>query len=491
MNPFKKIATETVMYGMSTMLPRFLNWLMVSYFTRVFSENAFGVVVNIYAWVAILLALLTYGMETSFFRYATKHKEDESIVYSTSMISLFVTSALFSLLMIFFDQSVASFMGFPEHPEFIRWFGLIIGIDAFTSIPFAWLRLKNRPIRFFAIKLISVVVTIFFTIFFVSFCPPIYHAHPHGLIRLIYSPNIGVGYVFISNLLGSIATLVVLWPEMKVVKFKFDKALFAQMIHYGFPILFLSLAMMINQNFDKIILKSLLPKGVDVLAQTGIYGANYRLGVIMVLFTQAFRYSFEPFFFSQKQGEKSNQLYADIMKYFVIFGLFIFLGTMCYIDIVKVAIGKSFREGLKIVPLVLLGNLFSGIAYNLSLWYKLTDRTRYGAYVALIGCGVTIVCNVTLIPLIGYMGAAITCFLCFFAMALTSYTWGQKYFPIPYNLKRMGFYFFESIILYAITRIIHPHNLVLDLIWNTILLGVFIYSVYVKEKGGIMQLIKK
>ncbi|MDP4204565.1 MAG: oligosaccharide flippase family protein [Bacteroidota bacterium] len=491
MNPFKKIATETVMYGMSTMLPRFLNWLMVSYFTRVFSENAFGVVVNIYAWVAILLALLTYGMETSFFRFATRDKRDEEKVYATSMITLFASSFLFSLLMVVFDQPIASFMGFADHPEFIRWFGLIIGIDAFTSIPFAWLRLKNRPIRFFAIKLISVVVTIFFTVFFVSICPSILKGNPNSIVRYIYSPQIGVGYVFISNLLGSIATIFALWPEMKKVKFTFDKDLFVKMIGYGFPILILSLAMMINQNLDKIILKSLLPKGVDVLAQTGIYGANYRLGVIMVLFTQAFRYSFEPFFFSQQQGEKSNKLYADIMKYFVLFGLFIFLSTMCYIDVIKRVIGEHFREGLKVVPLVLLGNLFSGIAYNLSLWYKLSDRTRYGAYVALLGSAVTIVFNILLVPFIGYMGAAITGFLCFFVMALTSYTWGQKYYPIPYDLRRMGFYFVVSIGLYIISTIVHPHGIILNFLWNTLLMGLFLYTVYVKEKSGILKLLKK
>jgi len=491
LSTYKRLAGDTVIYGVSSILGRILNWCLVPYYTRMFLPGEYGVVTNMYAYVAFLLVLLSYGMETSYFRYASKHKKPGE-VYSTSVIALFFTSVSFVLLASVFRHEIASLIHYPNHPEYILWFAIILGIDAFTAIPFARLRLKNRPVKFAAIKFVFIGVNIAFNLFFISLCPKLLQNNPDSFIKYIYLPEIGVGYVFISNLLASVITLLLLLPEIFSISFRFNKQLLKQMLSYGFPILIVGLTGMVNQNVDKVLLPFLLPKDQDPMFQLGIYGANYKLAVLMNMFIQAFRYAFEPFFFARSASKNDPKVYATVMKYFVIFGLMIFLGMVLYIDVIKtVAIGSKYYEGIKVVPIVLMANLFFGIYFTLSLWYKLTDKTRYGAYMALVGAAITLAINFLLIPVMGYMASAIAVFTCFLVMVILSYFLGQKFYPVPYDLKRIGSYFLVALVLFSLSFYTNHLNVFLKYTVHTIFIGVFLLVVFKFEKQELKGLLKK
>lgn len=490
MNSFKKLAGDTAIYGASSIVGRFLNWWLVPYYSFMFLPGEYGVVTNMYAYVAFLLVLLTYGMETSYFRFASKSEEPEK-VYSTSLISLFFTTASFVLLASVFRHEIARFIHYPDHPEYILWFALILGIDAFTAIPFARLRLNNRPLKFALVKFVFIGCNIAFNIFFISLCPKLIESHPDSFLRFIYSEEIGVGYVFISNLLSSVVTLIILLPEIFRITFVFDRQLLNKMLSYGFPILIVGLTGMVNQNIDKVLIPFLIPESDDPMFQLGVYGANYKLAVLMNMFIQAFRYAFEPFFFAQGGSKDDPKMYATVMKYFVLFGLLIFLGMMLYIDVVKVIIAPEYHVGLKILPLVLMANLFFGIYFTLSLWYKLTDKTRYGAYMALIGAGITLALNFILIPKMGYMGSAVAVFVCFFVMMIISYLLGQKFYPVPYDLKKIGMYFMVALVVYCASVFTRELSNFPKYLLNTLLIGLFLASVYISERNELMKLFRK
>lgn len=489
MNPFKKLAGDTAIYGVSSIVGRFLNWWLVPYYSFLFLPQEYAVVTNLYAYVAFFLVLLTYGMETSFFRYASKSENPEK-VYSTSLISLFFTTVIFVLFAASFKEKIAALIQYPEHPEYILWFAIILGIDAFTSIPFARLRLNNRPIKFASVKLVFIAFNIGFNLFFLSLCPRLLEHNPGSFVRHIYSSEIGVGYVFISNLLASAITFVLLLPEIFRVSLQFDKKLLKQMLNYAFPILIVGLAGVVNQNIDKILIPFLVSEDKDPMFQLGVYGANFKLAVLMNMFIQAFRYAFEPFFFSHSGAKNDKQVYATIMKYFVIFGLLIFLGMILYIDIIKIIIDKEYHSGLKVIPLVLMANLFFGIYFALSLWYKLKDMTRYGAYIALIGAAITLGLNILLIPVMGYMGSAIAIFVCFLVMMIISYIYGQKYYPIPYNLKRIALYFAFAAVIYLFSLFTSTQNTLIKYGLHTLFLLIFIFSVFRLEKNELGALFK-
>jgi O-antigen/teichoic acid export membrane protein len=489
LNPFKKLASDTAIYGTSSILGRILNWCLAPYYSFIFAPEIFAVFTNLYAYVAFFLVLLTYGIETSFFRYASKSENPEKI-YSTSLISLFFTSISFIILVVVFREEIASLLNYSDHPEYILWFGIILGIDAFISIPFARLRLNNRPIRFAALKFINIGATIFFNLFFLTICPSILKNNPESFLSVIYNPSIGVGYVFIANLMASVLTLFMLLPDIFKISLQFDKRILIQMLSYGFPILLVGLAGAINQSIDKTLLPFLISEDQNPMQQLGIYGANFKLAVLMNMFIQAFRYAFEPFFFSQAASKNDPKIYATIMKYFVIFGLLIFLGMVLFIDLIKFVIDAEYHEGLKIVPLVLMANLFFGIYFALSLWYKLTDKTRYGAYIAIIGSVITISLNILLIPIYGYVGSAITIFVCFFTMMVLSYFLGQKHYPIPYDLKRIGIYFLLATSLFVLSFISTNYAPPIKYFLHTTFIGIFVFSVFKFEENELSRLFK-
>ncbi|MBW6459971.1 MAG: oligosaccharide flippase family protein [Bacteroidales bacterium] len=489
MNPLKKLAGQTLVYGMGTIVPRLLNYfLLTPFYTRVFITGEYGVITELYAYVAFLLVLLTYGMETAFFRFAEK-EPDTRKVFGTSVVSLFVTSSLFVLLVLLFNQPIADLIKYGDHKEYITWFAIIVALDAFTAIPFAYLRQRNKALRFSVIKIVNVLVNIGLNFFFLWLAPKMLANNPESWVRLIYDPTIGVGYAFIANLVASGITLLLLLPDLLRIRPSADTELLRRMLRYAFPLLIVGLAGMVNEVADKIIFKYLIivPDGVPdpeayAMGQLGIYGAAYKLSVLMTLFIQMFRYAAEPFFFAQVKEENAKKVYADVMKYFIIFGLFIFLGVTLFIDIVKYFIGPDYREGLFIVPIVLMANLLLGITFNLSIWYKLNDMTRYGAYIGLTGAAVTIIMNVLLVPKLSYLGAAIGHFSAYLVMVILSYIWGQKYYRIEYQLRRIGFYGLLAAGLFLVSYFMPFESKSISLAFNSLLFTIFLGIVVYKEK---------
>ena len=488
MNSFKKLAGDTAIYGMSSIVGRFINFWLVPYYSFVFLTAEYGIVTNLYAYSAFLLIILTYGMETGFFRFASV-KEDKDKAYSTALISLFATSAVFLFFVLSFSDAIAAWMDYPDHPEYIEWVAIIVVIDAITSIPFAKLRIESKALRFATFKFINIFLTIFLNVFFYSICPALLKNNPESWIKLVYSPEIGVGYVLIANLIASALSLILLLPDM-MVKLKLDRRLLKEMVWYSFPILIAGIGGMVPQNIDKILLPKLLPESQDPMSQLGIYGANFKLAVILNMFIQAFRYAFEPFFFSQVKSEDNKRGYAIILKYFVIFGLIIFLGICLYIDLIKVIVSEEYHSGLNVVPVVLMANLFLGIYYTLSLWYKLTDRTRFSAYFAIVAAVVSLAINILFVPKFGYMASAWAMLTSFVVMVALSYYFGQKYFPVNYPVKRIALYFFTALLLYFVSVVLNLAPSVFMYFIHTLLIGAFLVLVYLLEKKEILRFIR-
>lgn len=487
----KDLAGQTAIYGVSTILSRLLNYLLVPLQTYVFQEPAqYGVVGELYAWVSLFIVILTYGMETAFFRFSQNEIYKQK-TFPTVVISLFTTSLIFILLTTGFAQNIANWLQYPNHPEYVVWLGIIIGIDAFTSIFFASLRLQLRPVRFAAIKITNIIVNVLLNLFFLLLCPYLLKENiATGFVSAVYNPAIGVGYIFIANLIASIVTLILLFPELFKVKISFDFSLWKKMMIYGFPLLILSLAGIINETMDRVLLRRLSPPDI-AQAQVGIYSACYKISIMMTIFIQAFKYAAEPYFFNKSKDHDAKQTYSDVMSIFVMVCSLIFLGIMLYMDIVQFFVGPQYREGLAVVPILLLANLFLGIFYNLSIWYKLTDQTRFGAYISLIGAGITLLLNYLLIPVIGYMGSAWATFFCYFIMMVLSYLLGQKYYHVDYKVLRITLYILCAVLIYFISLLIPVENFTLKMIINTCLLISYVVIVYLADHKYISIIIKR
>jgi len=438
-NPIKRLAGETAIYGLSNIIGRVINFLLVPLYTRVFVPGEYGVVTEMYVYVAFLLIVLTYGMETALFRFSESDPDRKDTVFSTSLFTVLTSSSLFILLVVLFRQPIAEAMRYPDNVEYIVLLGSIVGLDALAAIPYARLRAQNRPWRFAITRLTGIAVNIVLVLFFLLLCPWLIDHGPERikpLIHAIYSPDIGVGYVFIANLAATIITLLMLVPVMRTASSSLDKALLKSMLIYALPLLVAGMAGWVNEALDKLLLKYMLPESI-ALQQVGIYGAVYKLAMMMTIFIQAFRFSAEPFFFAQASRQNARELFARVMNYFVIACLLIFLGIMLYMDIVKHFIGPRFHEGLAVVPILLLANMFLGIYWNLSIWYKLTAKTMYGAGFAIAGALITIVLNIWWIPIFGYHGSAWATLVCYFSLAGLSFLFGRKHYKIPYNLPRL------------------------------------------------------
>ncbi len=479
MNPLKKLLGQTAIYGLSSIVGRLLNYLLVPLYTRYFTTSEYGDVTLLYAYVAFLLIVLTYGMETAFFRFSQRHP-NKSAVYSTSLISLLISSVVFVVLMFSNAQSIADFLSFSSKPEYVQYFALILGLDALSAISFAKLREQNRAVRFASIRLFNIFVNIGLNLFFIVYCPLALSNNLLGaeFIQTIYSEDIGIGYIFIANLVASVLTLLLFVPEMVKSTWRFDVALWRKMMIYALPLMLAGLAGITNETIDRILLKHLLPADISA-SEIGLYSAFYKLSIIMTLFVQTFRFAAEPFFFAQEKEQNAKEVYALVMKYFTIVTALIFLTVTIYYDIVKQFIGSDFHDdrGAIIVPILLLANLFLGLYYNLSVWYKLTEKTLFGAYMSLFGAGVTIVLNLLLIPKLGFVGSAWATLCCYLLMVLCSYFLGRKYYPIPYPLKRMGLYFVLMFALYFLSI-----NWSLGMLNNTLYLLIFIAVAFVLER---------
>ena len=469
----KKLAKETAIYGVSSILGKFLNWLLVPLYTYVLASSAeYGVVTNLYSWTALLLVILTYGMETGFFRFANKNKENADKVYSTTLIAVGVTSVIFAVLCVIFSNEFSTVLGYEAYPEYITMLGVVVAIDAFASIPFAYLRFINRPIKFAAIKFLYIALNIVFNLFFLIACPWL-ATHAPSTVEWFYNPNYGVGYVFVANILSTVIQTLALIPYVFAAKFTFDCQMLRSILKYSLPLLVLGVAGIMNQTLDKILFPFLKP-GVVGAAELGIYGATSKIAMVMLMFTQAFRYAYEPFIFAQNKDKNSLTAYADAMKFFIIFSLLIFLGMILYLDIFKYIIQRDYWVGLNIVPIVLMSFIFQGIFFNLSLWYKLTDKTMYGAWFSIIGTVIIVIGNIILVPHLSYTGSAWAAFVCYFIIMLISYYFGQKYMPIKYDLKTIGLYAGVTLVLYVASLFIDTPYTILNVALKSALMLVFL-----------------
>lgn len=479
MADMKNLAKDTAIYGVSSILGKFLNWCLLPFYSYVLpSTGDYGMVTDLYNWTAVMYILLTYGMETGFFRFVNKSEEDAHKVYSTTLTSVAATSLFFIVVCLLFNSPISIAMGYGAHPEFIWMMCVIVAIDAFSAIPFAFLRYKKRPIAFASLKMVMIFANIILNVFFLWVCPKIQDWQP-ALVEWFFVPNYGVGYVFVANFLSSIIGLLVLLPYMWV-KWIFNRVLWMRMLKYSLPLLILGLAGIMNQSFDKIVFKYLFDDQQEALKQLGIYGACFRIGVVMMMFTQAFRYAYEPFVFAKQKNEDNRKAYSDAMKYFIIFSVFIFLGVMYYLDILQYLIRSDYRIGLVVVPIVLVCYIFQGIYFNLSFWYKLSDKTNWGAIIALIGFAFTIAGNVIFVPTYGYVGSAWVAFVCFFIMMVISWVLGQKYYPISYDLKSAGKYTLLGGLFFLAGMYMPIDSLLLRLVYRSILL--LLFGAYVVRK---------
>ncbi len=484
MSKVKQLAKETAIYGVSSIVGRFLNWLLVPFYTRkLFEVSDYGIVTNLYAWTALLVIILTYGMETSFFRFSGKKENNPNKVYGTTLTAVFTTSIIFSVIIFFFRHQVAGFLGYKDLSNVIVMIAIMLSIDAFVCIPFAHLRYEQRPIKFAVLKFITVFVNIGGNLFFIWLCPLFLKNNPDAAWLSFYDETQQVMYIILANLITSTLSLILLVPEFTKIKWQFDNALFKKMFYYAFPILIVGIAGVINQSGDKILYTFLLGNTDHVQTELGIYGANYKVAIIMVMFIQAFRFAFEPFIFNQKGGKKDNETYAEIMRYFVIFCMLIFMGVTFYIDIVKLLIDPQYYAGLKVVPIVLMAHFFFGIYFNLSLWYKLTDKTRYGAYMALVGTAITLIINIVFVPRVGYISSAWANFACYFTMMTVSYILMQKHYPIKYDLKKIALYVVLAVGLFLIRKNVDLSTQFFNYALSTVLIGGYLICCVMLEPG--------
>lgn len=455
----KSLAKDTAIYGASSILGKFLNYFLVPIYTFSLAAETggYGVITNMYAVVALLLVLLTMGMETGFFRFANKGEDDPNQVYSTSLLMVGTVSIAFVLLCLTFLEPIAIVLGYGEHPWYLGMMLIVLAMDAIQAIPFAYLRYKKRPIKFAALKLVFIFISILLNILY-----------------FVVLKGTDVGAAFLINLICSFIVMLGLIPEFRNFRYSLDRPLMKRMLRYSFPILILGVAGIINQVGDKIIFPFVYPDKVEADMQLGIYSAATKIAMIMAMITQAFRFAYEPFVFGKSKEKDNKLLYAQAMKFFIIFTLFAFLAVMFYIDILRYIIARDYWEGLRVIPIVMIAEMFMGIYFNLSFWYKLTDDTRWGAYFSLLACLIVILMNIFLIPIYGYWACAWAGFTGYAVTMLLSYFVGQKKYPIAYDLRGIGCYVGLAVVLYLVGEWMPIDNLILRMAFRTLLLLLFI-----------------
>ena len=470
----KSLAKDTAIYGLSSIIGRFLNYLLVPLYTyRIAAESGgYGVVTNLYAYTALLLVFLIYGMETTFFRFANKEGEDPRMVYSTILRMVGTTSLLFVGLVVAFLGPVSSALGYADHPSYVWTMAAVVALDAFQAILFSYLRYRRRALKFASLKLLFIALNIVLNLLFFVVLPDWYARDPERAGRL-YDPAVGVGYVFYINLFCTTLITFFFAGELRGIGFGFDRSLCRRMLAYSWPILILGIAGILNQTADKILFPKIYP-GPDAGAQLGIYGAASKIAMIMAMITQAFRYAYEPFVFAGSKDRNSKETYAKGMKYFIIFTLLAFLCVTGWLGLLKHIIGPGYWEGLRVVPIVMAAEIMMGVYFNLSFWYKLTDKTIWGAVFSGAGCAVLLAVNFIFVPKYGYMACAWGGFAGYGTAMLLSWFVGQKQYPIAYPLRDILFYTLLAGVLYLGILWTGRHlGTVPALLANTVLIGVF------------------
>lgn len=476
---------------MGTIVPRLINYFLTPLLTYIYTPAEYGINSELYAYISFLNVIFTYGMETTFFNFNSR-LDNKAEVFNTALVSVSLSTLVFTLLLLVFAPRIAEGLSTPNAvylPKFILWCVLIIGSDALMAIPFAKLRAENRSILFSMLKLGNVVINFSLTCFFVISCRKAYEAGESGFLASLYDPQTGIAFAFLANLLANLVTLLVLSPYFFALRFRLNGALLREMLHYAWPLLILGLAGMVNETLDRILLKKLLADKAEAQVAQGIYGACYKIAILMTIFIQAFRFAAEPFFFSKAKEKDSKAMYALVMKYFILFCLLLFLATMLNLDWIKFIIDEQYWSGLAVVPILLLANLCLGVVYNLSIWYKLSSNTRYGAVIALVGAAVTITINIVFVPVYSYMASAWATLAAYGSMMLMSYFLGQKYFPIRYNLRAISTYSLVVILIYLFSKIYaEAAPFAIRIALNNLLIAGFVFMIYKLEIRTIQKL---
>ena len=488
---YKSLFKQTAIYGLATVLPRMLSFLLVRLYTSKLPTNEYGDVTVVMAWMVFLNVGLSYGFETGFFRFFNSEKNKENVV-STSMISIFWSSMIFLGIALLFRNSIANQVNVDT--SYVTYAIWILVLDALVVIPFSKLRALQRPMVYASIKIGNVMVNMGLNLICLLWLPGFAGRHPDSFISSLYVENFEVGYIFMSNLIASLLTFIALSPDYFKINWHIDRALWKRMMHYGLPIFFAGIAFAINEHFDKILLEKLLPANV-AKAQVGVYSACYKLALFMTLYATAFRLGIEPFFFSHAGNDNARETYAVITKYFVIFGCFILLSVVIFADVLKLLLlnNPAYWEAMKVVPLIIVANFFLGIYTNLSVWYKLIDKTHIGAYISMVGAAVTLGLNIILIPLMqkksgdGYMGSAIATIAAYGIMMAISYVMGQKQYEIPYDMKRISGYLGISIAFSFIAFYVFRENYYV----NIPLLLIFFGFIYYSERETLERILKR
>ena len=484
MGTLKRFFKDTIIYGIAAVLPRAINILLVKLHTNALQSEKFAVNTLYFVYAAYFNAFLTYGMETAFFRFFTKEKEKGKVI-STSFFSILVTTLLFLFFTLIFSEELSGYFGFDD-PIYLQILILVTTFDTLLVIPYAYLRVKNRPIRFAFYKILNTTIYALLNVVFLIYLPKAIENNlyvPEYFIN-IYSQYPIVVFIFFANLIASSITFILLIPIIFKFKFDFDITLLKRMLKYAIPLLIASLAYVTNENLDKILLDRMIGK-----EQMGIYAACYKLGVFMILFIMAFRLGAEPFFFNQAKESNAKETYAKVLKWFTILGTITLLIIVNYIDIFAGILlsREEYFNALSIVPIILLANLLLGIYYNLSIWYKLTDRTKYGMYFSVFGAIITVLINIIFIPKYGYMASAWATLIAYGSMTLISYYYGKKHYSIPYEVNKILFYIITSFLLSIISFIFFRQNYLI----STILLILFFTTIYLKEKTDLQNIFKK
>lgn len=477
-NPYKKLGGQTIVYGLGTMIPRLLNYLILTaYYTRVLNVQEFGLFTEIYAYISIFMVILTFGFETGYFKYSTDFDRDK--LFSTSILAIAFFVFIFIFLCFLFIRQITSFLEYGNYPVYIKWAAIIVGFDALTNLFIAKLRMEEKTKRFIFVQLLNVVLTIALVLFFLEVLPKLVKENKFTFLKTYPGK---VYLILVANLLASLVRLSILFfKELRNFKFVIDFKLLKLLLLYSLPLLLAQLSGIFNEALDRILLRHFLLESYDKLYELGIYGANIRIAVLMTLFIQMFRYAAEPFYFSHYKEENSKVMYSNIMNYFVVFCMAIFLLVLLYIDYFKFFIDSKFHEGLTIVPIMLFSSFLTGIIFNLSIWYKLNKKTYYGIYIIGSGALLTILMNIFLIPKYGYFGCAITHLVSNIFMVLLSYIWGQKYYKIPYQTRKIFLYCCIALGIYFVSKLTDIDNLFISTVKNTVLYLLFIALIVKKE----------
>ena len=487
----KSLAKDTVVYGLSSIVGRFLNWLLVPMYVRVLATpGEYGIVTNLYGWTALLLAVLTFGMETTYFRFSSRKDEDNPMsVYANSLITVTVLAAMFAIAGFACLQPISEWLGYASHPEYVGMLIFIVALDAVMSLPFARLRIEEKAWKFAGIKLANIGLNIVLNIFFLIVCPLIYKNAPDA-ISWFYRPDYGVGYILVSNVITSVANVVMLNKELRGFAYRVDVPKLRRMLVYAVPILGISIAGILNQSVDKILFPLLFSDKVEANTQLGIYGACFKIAVVMVMFIQAYRYAIEPYIFKRSRESDDRSSNAITTLYFTIFSLLIYLGVSFYLeDVFKHLVSPAYYEGLKVVPIVMAGEFLFGLYFNVSFWFKLNDQTYWGTIFTVLGCIITITIIVVFAPIYGYMACAWATVACNSVMLLLSYTMGRKRYPVPYPLRKMTGYILLTVVLFAIGMYAPIDSVVWRLVLRTSLLCVYM-GVVIKAEG-LLSLVRR